>query len=231
MNQHQQRQLDALRRVQNFLDTRAGDVVILKQCEGRIQLDDAVARIATSSSEQGAATRNMDGLLSRQKSLVSELRYRHMQPIATFARARLHGAPDFAALTRSTLRLRPKPLVHAAQAMAVAAAPHAEVLAKGGFPDGIVRLEAAADALTATMEERANMRVDKIRATRGLHDEVQRGRKAVSMLHAVVNNLFGHDATFMAGWNAARRVGLKVGAVHGARAEVPVPAPEVAAAA
>ena len=29
------------------------------------------------------------------------------------------------------------------------------------------------------------------------------------MLHAEMNNLFGHDATFMTGWNAGRRVGLK----------------------
>jgi hypothetical protein len=159
----------------------------------------------------------MDGLFSRQQALVSELRYRHMQPIATFARARLQGAPDFAALTRSTLKLQPKPMVHAAQAMATAAAPHADVLAKGGFPDCIAKLNAAVEALTAAMEDRANTRISKVRATKELHDQVQRGRKAVTMLHAVVNNVFGHDATFMTGWNAARRVGLKVGAVHGPR--------------
>ena len=225
MNQNQQRQLDALRRAQNFLDSHAGDVAVLKECEGRKQLDDAVAQIGASTTEQGTAIRQLDGLLSRQKSLVAELRYRHMQPMATFARARLTGAPDFAALTRSTQKLRPKPLVHAAQAMATAAAPYAGVLAQGGFPDGIARLNAAADALTSAMEDRANTRIAKLRATKELHDQVQRGRKALSMLHAVVNNLFRHDATFMTGWNAARRVGLKVGAVHGARVA------EVAAAA
>jgi hypothetical protein len=217
MNQNQQRQLDAFRRAQNFLDSHAGEVAVLKNCEGRKQLDDAVAQIGASNTEQGTSIRQMDGLLSRQHALVSELRSRHMQPIATFARARLHGVPDFAALTRSTLRLQPKPLVHAAHAMATAAAPHADILAQGGFPDCIAKLNAAADAVTAAMEDRANTRVTKVRASKELHDQVQRGVKALTMLHAVVNNVFGHDATFMAGWKSARRVGLKIGAVHGSR--------------
>jgi hypothetical protein len=224
VNQNQQRQFDAQRRVQHLLDSRAGDVEVLKACEGRKELDDAVEQSAASSNEKGTAIRQLDGLLSRQKTLVWELRYRYMEPIATFARARLHGATDVAALTRSTLRLRPKPLVHAAQAMATAAAPHADVLAKGGFPDCIDRLNTAADELTAVMEDRANTRIAKMRATKALDEQVQRGRKAVSMLHAVVSNLLGDDATFMTGWNAARRVGRKVGAVHGPRTTTATPA-------
>jgi hypothetical protein len=142
VNQIEQRHVDSFGRGQHYLDDQASDVAVLKDCDGRKQLDDALERIAASSNEQGAAIRQMDGLVSRQRSLVPELRYRYMQPIATFARARLQGVPDFAALTRSTLKLRPKPLVHAARAMAVAAAPHAEALAKGGFPDCIARLTA-----------------------------------------------------------------------------------------
>lgn len=215
MNQHRQRNFDAMRRSQDYLDSNAGGVEVLKECEGRKQLDDAVARISASSTQQGTAILQMDGLLSREKALVAELRYRHMQPIATFARARLQGVPEFAALTRSTLRLRTKPLVHAAQAMAAAALPHAEALAKGGFPDCIARLIAAADAVTAASEERANTLIGKVRATKEIGEQIQVGRAALAMLHAVVCNQFERDATFMTGWNAARRVGKKIGAVQG----------------
>ena len=41
MHQQQQRQLDALRRVQDFLDSHAADVGALNDCEARTQLDDA----------------------------------------------------------------------------------------------------------------------------------------------------------------------------------------------
>jgi hypothetical protein len=217
MNHHQQRHVDGFARGQHYLDDQASDVAVLKDCDGRKQLDDVLARITASVNEQGTALRQMDGLVSRQRSLVLEVRYRHMQPITTFARARLEGAPDFAALTRSTRRLQPKPLVHAARAMATAAAPHAEALAQGGFPDCIARLTAAADALEATMVDRANTRIAKVRATKDIAEQVKRGQLAITMLHAVVSNLLGHDATFMTGWNAARRAGNKVGRVHGAR--------------
>jgi hypothetical protein len=240
VNHNQQRQLDALRRVQNFLDSHAGDVEAVKECDGRKQLDDAVARIDASIREQGMAARQIDGLQSRQKTLVSELRYRHMQPIATFARARLQGAPDFAALTRSTLRLGPRPLVHAARAMADAAAPHGEALAKGGFPGVIASLFATADALAKAMEDRAKTRTARQHATQELREQVQLGRTAVSMLHAVVNSQCGHDKVFMTTWNAVRRVEGRSGAVHGLRtlaittpdtAGQKVDAPEVATAA
>jgi hypothetical protein len=216
MNYRQQRQLDALRRVQDFLDSHAADVGALNDCEARTQLDDAVTQLAAFGNDQGTANLQMTGQIHRERAMAVDLRHRHMQPIATFARARLRGAPDFAALARpASNKLLRTTLVRAARAMAAAAAPHADALTKGGFPaDAVAQLGAAADALSATVAERANTKVRRVGATKGIAEELRRGGEAAAMLHAVIHNQFTGDATFLAGWNAARRVAGKPGVVH-----------------
>lgn len=195
----------------------------LKDAEGRKQLDAAVTRLAAYENEQGSAVLEMAGQQSRAHALVADLRARHMQPISTFARAKLRGVPDFAALTRPVAKLQPKQLVRAAQAMATGAAPHADALVKGGFPaDTIAQLSAAAAAVSDALEDRANTRVRRVGSTKGIESTLQHGRDAVGMLHAVLSKQFAHDATFLAAWRSARRVTNKVGAPRGF-AGVPLP--------
>src|SRR5947209_4685335 len=89
----------------------------------------------------------MAGQINRQRALVLGLRAGHMQPIAWFARAKLRGVPDFAALVNFCANLQPKPLVRAARAMATAADPHHEVLTRAGFPaDTVAQLRGVASA-------------------------------------------------------------------------------------
>jgi hypothetical protein len=226
MQQVQQRSLDALRRVQDFLDTHADQVGALKDSAGRKQLDDAVTLVASHTDDQSAASLAMTGQISQQRALETGLRAQHMQPIATFARAKLRGVPDFAALTKSGAGLLPKQLVHAARAMATAAAPHADVLTAAGFPaDTIAQLGAAATALETAMTDRANTNVRRVGATRGLREELLRGREAVSMLNAVVSKQFAGDKTFLAAWRAAHRITAKPGSGRGlSSASVPAAA-------
>ena len=215
MKHHQQRQADALRRVQDFLEANADAVKPLGDSEGRKQLSAAITRVGVLANDQGSADLQMAGQISREKSLATDLVTRHMQPIATFARARLRGVPDFAALTRPVAHLHGNVLVHAARAMATAAAPHADALVRGGFPaDTITQLAAAADALNAVLGERANTKVGRVFATRGIEEQLRSGREAVSMLHAVLGRQYAGDHTFLAAWRAASRVVSKPGAVR-----------------
>jgi hypothetical protein len=234
MQQHQQRSLDSLRRVQDFLDTHADQVGALKDSEGRKQLDAAVALVASHTDDQSATHLAMAGQMSQQRALEADLRARHMQPLATFSRAKLRGVPDFAALAKSGAGLLPKQLIHAARAMATAAAPHADVLTAAGFPaDTIAQLGAAATALESSMTDRANTKVLRVGSTRGVHEGLLRGREAVAMLSAVVGKQFAGDKTFLAAWRAAHRITRKPGAVRGAAVEAPPafqPAPPQAAA-
>ncbi len=215
MKHHQQRQADALRRVQDFLEANAEAVTPLGDTEGRKQLDVAITRLGVLGNDQGSADLQMAGQISREKSLTTDLITRHMKPIAVFARARLRGVPDFAALTRPLGDLRGNPLVRAARAMATAAAPHTDALVRGGFPaDTLTQLAVAADSVNAVVVERANTKVGRVFATRGIQEQLRSGREAVSMLHAVLGRQHAGDHTFLAAWRAASRVVSKPGAVR-----------------
>jgi hypothetical protein len=231
MKQHQQSKYDALRRVQDYLDQHAEVVGTLNSSEGRKQLDASLVRLTTLLNEQGSAGLVMSGQASRARSLSTDLKVRHMRPIAAFARTRLRGVPDFAALTRPDSSLQGKALVHAARAMATAAAPYADALTKGGFPaDTVAQLGTAATAMSEALVERANTKVGRVGATKGITESLRAGIEAVAMLHAVISKQFAADPTFLAGWHSARRVTAKPGAARGKAARTAAAAAAASAA-
>jgi len=215
MDQYQQRRLDSLRRVQDFLDAHTDTVGALAASEGRKQLDAAVSAIATHTDGQGSLTLQMSGQASQQTALAVDLRKAHMAPIAKFARAKLRTAPDFAALTTSGHFLRPRALIRAARAMATAAAPYADAFTTGGFPpDTITQLGAAAAALETAMVDRQNANVGRVLATNGIKEELNKGREAVAMLNAVVSKQLVGNPTLLAAWRVAHRITAKQGALR-----------------
>jgi hypothetical protein len=235
MNQHQQYQTDSLGRSRDYVAGHPDVPRAVAESEARIQLDHVLARLAALGTEQGTANLRMAGQLRRERMLVAELKHEHMEPISTFARARLRGVPDFAAFTRIGYARKSHDVVRAARAMAEAAVPHAAVLIRGGFPaDTIAQLTAAADAVSAAVAERANTKVNRTAATKGIAEAILDGREAVAMLHALISKQFARDPALLAGWHTARRVVAKPGVPRGAAGTsvAPVaPAPGVTAVA
>jgi hypothetical protein len=212
MRIEQQHKVDSLRRVQDYLNTHAAELGSAVSAGVKQQLDDAIAQIDAFDNIQGSTKLELEGLINRRRALEAELRQRHMVPIAVFARARLQGVPDFAALTSSGLKLHLSRLVAAARAMATAAAPHLDALVSNGFPpDTITQLVAAADAVSSAMAERASTHVRRVGATKAIEQQLRRGREAVSVLKAVVGKQAAGDLAFLAGWRAAHRVAAKSG--------------------
>ena len=233
MQQSQQRRTGALKRSSAFIVTHADVLGGIQDSEGAKQLDDAIAQIDSLVDTQGASTLQLVALANRQKQLIVDLKDGHMGPIASFARARLQGTPDFAALTRPVSKIkRVSDVVAAARAMATAAAPHADALIAGGFPaDVIAQLTAAATAVSDTVGERASVKVARVQATRGIEVQLGRGRDAVTMLNGLVRRNFLRDKAFLAGWDVARRVVSKPGPARGSTEEAPAaPAPAAAVA-
>ena len=237
MNQKQQRRFDAFLRSQEFLDSNAGIVGTLATSAGRKELDVAVTALAGHADVQGSANLRMAGQISNERALEAAIRNEHMKPIATFARARLRGAPDFATLTRRVETLHGPRLVRAAAAMATAAEPYVAAFPAGGLPpETLAQLGAAADALQEAITHRGSSRVRRVQATKAVEQQISIGRDATNVLHAIISKQFANDPTFLAGWNAARRVGAKKGPVRGSGAVIgsvtpvaPSPAAVVAA--
>jgi hypothetical protein len=70
----------------------------------------------------------------------------------------------------------------------------------------------------AALVDRANTKVSRVGATKGIEQEIQPGGEAVTMLHAVISRQFAGDPTFLAAWNAARRVTGKPDVVRAVKA-------------
>ena len=230
MKANQQYRIDALHRSKNFLDSNVGTVVGLADSEGMKQLDASLVALAAFANQQASARRFITGRTSRERALTVNLVEQHMRPIAIFARARLRSVPDVAALVKHARIITGAAIVREARSMATAAAPHVATLVAGGFPaDTVTQLGAAADALETALTDRANAKVGRVSATKGIAEEIKDGREAVAMLHAVVSRQLVSNPTLLAGWNNARRVITKPGFARGTPI-TPV-APPVAAAA
>src|SRR4051812_27384494 len=205
VKQIQQRSLDALLRVQAFLDANASTVGAIGTSAARRELDDSIAALNDGATAQGTIVRTIAGQKNTQRSLEFSIRNAHMKPIAHFARARLRGTPNFAALTRKVDNLNGPKLVHTARAMATAAAPYADTFAASGMPaDTPKQLADIADELQSLITGRAAAKVARVGTTKSMVQHLMAGKEAVTILHAIISKQFANDPTFLAGWNNAR---------------------------
>ena len=237
MKKNQEYRSAALNRSRDFIGVNAEVVGALADSEGMKQLDGSIVALAGFSNQQAAADRFIAGRVSRERALTADLVEQHMRPIATFARARLRGVPDLAALVKRAPKGAGAAIVREARGMVTAAAPHVALLVAGGFPaDVLTQLGAAADALEVALVDRANAKVGRMTATKGIAEQLQAGQEAVAMLHAIVSRQLASNPTLLAGWNGARRVTSKPGVARGGIVATSAPSiaptsPPVAAAA
>ena len=199
--------LDSLHRVQAFLDAHADVIGMLKQTEARKQLDAAVDAATAHENDRGTAERVLAGSGNAVRQLVGELKTDHMTPVAQFARASLRGVPNFKALAHVPSNRRGPSLVGAARAMATAALPYADALAKAQFPaESVKELGDAADALKAALDGRVAARSNRVVATAGVRQELGLGREAVAMLDPIVTKRLAGRTDLLAGWRSAKRI-------------------------
>ena len=220
MQRQSQYRLDSLHRVQAFLDTHVDVLGALNKTEARKQLDDAASAATVHENDRGSADRALAGAGEEVKRLAASLIADHMVPVAKFARANLRGVPNFKALTHAPANRRGPSLVGAANAMATAAAPYADRLAKAQFPaESIKQLSDAAGALKAALDTREAAKSKRIVATAGVRNQLQLGREAVAKLDPIVHKLIAKQPELKAGWRSARRMTLMP--QSGAAAAVP----------
>jgi hypothetical protein len=222
----EQQQLDSMVRARDFVRTRADILQGIANLPPVQQLDGAIDAILGHGNTQGTSDRIAAARISRQRALAKQLVRSHMVPIAKFARAKLRGTPDFAALTRAGEARHPVTLLREARSMSAAAKPYAESFVAGGFPaDTIEKLDEAVKALSDAVEERGHLRHVRVGATKGIKEQTLLGREAVRLLDAVISRQFASDETVLAAWASASRVDLPIGPARVASVRVPGVAP------
>jgi hypothetical protein len=224
MNTQQGYVHDSLTRGKEFLGGHETELGPLKDTEGGRQLDVAVTQIEAHRLGQKGAEIERQAAMARKKALAVELKQQHMKPIAKFARAKLPGVPDFAALAESGHGLRGRQLVTAARAKAKAMEPVVAVFVEAQFPADVVeQLNRAADALEKALSDHATKKIAKGVATASLRQHLKDGRQAVAMLDPIVTKKLAGNAGLLEGWRQAKRVVKKPGVV--ARADEATAAP------
>jgi len=225
MNIRLQYVVQSFRRVQAFLDDNVALLGAINTTEARRALDDAVTRLDGHRLTRDAARIQMVGETNRQRQLEAELREKHMRPIATFAKAKLRGVPNFKAMT-TVRQLAGQRLVAAAQAMAHAVAPFAKKFAAADFPVAFVEeLSVAAEAVKASIETRSRTHVVRVGSGMAFDKELERGRDAVGALSGAVLKKLAGNSQLLTEWHIAKRVVLKPGV---ATAPAPVEVPKAA---
>ena len=212
MHIRQQYRFQSLRRVQHYMDDNTAILGPLNQAPARITLDDVVTQLENHTLEQSTTRLQALGDTNRQRQLARELRAQHMRPIATFARANMRGVPEFVALTTRGNQLEGDALVTAAQAMAEAAKPYEQRFLDAKFPaDFLAALVAAAGAVRASIDTRSQKTGRRSGATKGIAQELARGRTAVHTLDAVITKQLAGDDARLAEWRSAKRITNKGG--------------------
>lgn len=207
MQTRQGSMLQSLRSVESFLDQHAEVLQAVVQSGARQKLADAITALSTHVSGQAGSGLASRGATQKHYALRRALIRDHMAPVARIAAADLPRTPELVPLRMPAQNLPAEKLAAAAYGMANTAKPFASVFTAAGLPaDFIDQLVAAADAMTATLDDRAQNRSAQRGATTGLKAKLSAGRKIVHVLDAFVRTALKDDPTLLSAWNGVKRV-------------------------
>lgn len=230
------RKFDMLRRVQQFLDGASAKLGTVNATAARKELDQLVEEMGANESTQATSTLNAKSQTATQEASRRDLVSHHMRPIATIAAAHLRDVPGFKALQLPRSNVKAAVLVQAATAMAEAASAYQQVFVANGRPENFAdALVAAATAVRASIDARAQYIASKAGARDGLKATASRASVVVRLLDAQVKSALVDDPKALAAWQSAKRIGkgkvVPIEATILASTTLPTPTPPAVKAA
>jgi hypothetical protein len=199
--------LDALRRVQGFLDAQAAALGPIIPASLRARLDGAVSSLTGFQTEQNTADSTAHGEAVNQTELRKTFVTQFMEPIGHIAKGALKTSTDYAALSVASSRLRKSDFLGAAQAMADAAAKYQATFTTGGMPaDFLTQLNAAIATLTASKvaQDRAVSR--RAAATTGIAATDQTAKQIIGVLNGVIAPALATNSPLLKDWESTKRI-------------------------
>lgn len=200
--------IGSFERVQAFLNLNPLPSAPVKFAERRTELDSILARLNVLAAEQSAGQREARDDSRRQAKARKALRSLHLKPIARIAKGVLPQDPDIQrSLAMPETKLATGLLLAVASGIRSTAAKYEQLFVDNGRPaDFLARLDAAIEAVRRSVLGRAQNVGRHVGARAGLTQELQRGRRCVHMLDAMVLDAFEGRADVIAMWKVAKRV-------------------------
>ena len=226
----------SLRAVDAFIDRNTTDLGNVVTTGARLKLKANITRLSSHASDQTGSTFEYRSSSINKDSLRRALMRDHMAPIASIAKAELPLTPEVAPLRMPRGRPTNAKLAVAAEGMAKAAAPYASLFIDHGMPaDFLDQLNAAAEALNASLADHTDIRARRRTATAGVQATIASGRRLVNILDKYVKTALKDNPVLLEGWNNVKRVdrtgqGGNVGTTTSTTTPTPTPAPAPAPA-
>ena len=209
METRQRRVLDSFERVRTFLAEHPASGT-LTYASAREMLEDVITRLRALASTQYLGRAQSRAETRRQADRADALLSEFIRPIVTIARAQLEPTSDVglpAGLRMPKLPLNPSQLRTVCDGMMEAAREHEALLIANGLPaDFLAQFATACVALDRCTNGRAAQRDAHVAARKGLAVQLQRGRRAVERLDAIVRAAFRRDSATLGAWRVAKRL-------------------------
>ena len=225
----QSRTGETLRNADAFLEQNASTFPNIANSGARKKLRTALAGVSAHAEGQAGHGLLAKGTTQKYFALRAALLRDHMSPIAGIATAELPNTPEIAPLRMPKGRTSAEKVFLAAKAMSTAAQPFSQVFIDAGLaPDFLVQLDAAADAMLALVDLRAQTQGRRTGATKGMTDHLRQGRKAIGALDRMLTSALKDDPALLANWKTLKRVRRSTSS-DGTVTPVETPAPSAAA--
>jgi len=207
MQQMHQNTLDALRRVQGFLDRQAAAVGVLVSPDTRAELDGDATQLAASQVEQTQTAGVSKAETANQAVYRKDFYFRFMRPIRRIAKVKLATAPELTTLVARSTGVTKGDFAAMAEALAAAAAKYEKVfVGKGMAADFVAQMSAAITQLKASRDSQAAAAVKSEAATKAITAANKSARDMLAVLDSVIVPGVRHDAALLAEWKASKRI-------------------------
>ena len=210
MRASQTARLDALGRIQTFLDQHADVVGTINKSTSRTTLDQAVQALRQTAANQAAAEQEMTARTKLKDTLREELRLHHIQPIVAIAKKKFAKTDLIADFKLPAKNTGDSALIAAGTMMADKAAQYSPTFIDQQLPaDFIAQLRAAVDALQQAVNARAFTQSQLTTATQTVLNELAIAHTDVQVLNALVVKQLKGNTDLLAGWKQTKRVKAK----------------------
>lgn len=200
--------LAACSTARQFLDAKDASLGPINASGARKSFDGSIETIQQLAVEQDRHRMLVTGQRNDELRLAGQFRRKYLRPVVEIVQAKL---PDETELLSEVKLPRgyvsSTSLAAKGHAMASAVAPFAQIFTDAGLPaDFLAQLGAAADELTGAVSKKGNHRANRRGATDGLDKSVQKARKAVRVLDAMLRAELPLDEPLVTEWREAVRV-------------------------
>ena len=226
----QRKALAALRRIQVFLDAHSDRVAVVNAGGARSALNDVTQKLETLVDVQDQTPFVRKSEMEAEIKARTDLRDKHMRPIARIAKLELRSVQEFPQLKLPHVSVDSQTLIAWARAMATAAGKYSQTFITNGLAaDFVAALVAATEPVQQALDLREAGRARRVGATEGLRQETTRAIGVIGVIDALVTRELAGDQGLTQEWKVtrtiARRAAKATQVAAGGTPEPVVPSP------